>query len=738
MSHSQARARLGFTLVEIAIALVIVGLLVGLGASLIGPLTKRAKLEENREILKKAYESVLGYAIQNKRLPSDLQSAGAPTKDVFGIDLTYVPANEWTGSNICTSSASLLTINDASAGGTANVYSNVAFIIIANGENRCNQTGSTLPFYVYPQGATGNCCPPNPPIQSCPASPDYDDLVVYIDANNLRQKICSTFRIVTETLPSGKQYVPYPSVKLEATDGTSPYTWSILSGGLPDGMSLDASGNLSGTPDQSGTFPIMVSVTDSESRTATKSLSLTIEPNLPRITTEFLPMGYVNMPFPHAELSAAGGSSGYSWQALDTLPPGLSLNGALIEGIPTQPGTWSVRFQVTDSKGNTDTKALSITIYPQSATSLTLSPPSGTSWSATAGQNFNANVTVSGGMPPYTNIQCSPQSCGGLTLSCSLTGATISGSFSGASCAFSVGWSDSQGQTVVGTYYISAQQTCPVFAINPPSTSWNVTVGQSFTQQIDLSGGQPPYSNTSCSPANCKGLQLTCGSNAATISGTPDSVGSCTFQAGWRDSCPQGAQSISGTYNVNIGCPPLTGFSRNLPNTLLICTHYSGSLSVLGGVGPYRWSIASGSLPPGLNFCSTNTSATCNISGRTSRAGTYNFSVNVTDTGCNQSITSDIFTLTVMPIGGGSITIMKDVSGRVGYNTTSSQSACIDFYQSVDVRPGETISFYNSVPCKNQPSCTYSFSQLSALDSNGDCQLSLTAINANSCTISDY
>ncbi len=38
----------GFTLIEIAIVLVILGLLVTLGASMIGPLTKRAKLNETR------------------------------------------------------------------------------------------------------------------------------------------------------------------------------------------------------------------------------------------------------------------------------------------------------------------------------------------------------------------------------------------------------------------------------------------------------------------------------------------------------------------------------------------------------------------------------------------------------------------------------------------------------------------------------------------------------------------
>jgi len=52
----------GLTLVEVAIVLVILGLLIGLGASLIGPLTKRAKITETRDIVNAAVESVIGFA----------------------------------------------------------------------------------------------------------------------------------------------------------------------------------------------------------------------------------------------------------------------------------------------------------------------------------------------------------------------------------------------------------------------------------------------------------------------------------------------------------------------------------------------------------------------------------------------------------------------------------------------------------------------------------------------------
>ncbi len=58
--------RAGFTLVELAIVLVIVGLLIGMGAGLLGPLTKRAKLIETRNTVKEVYETINGYAAANK------------------------------------------------------------------------------------------------------------------------------------------------------------------------------------------------------------------------------------------------------------------------------------------------------------------------------------------------------------------------------------------------------------------------------------------------------------------------------------------------------------------------------------------------------------------------------------------------------------------------------------------------------------------------------------------------
>ncbi|MGO8870979.1 MAG: putative Ig domain-containing protein [Acidimicrobiales bacterium] len=68
------------------------------------------------------------------------------------------------------------------------------------------------------------------------------------------------------------------SQTLAATGGQTPYTWSIASGALPAGLSLDAStGTISGTPSTAGTATFTVRVTDADIATATRSESISVE-----------------------------------------------------------------------------------------------------------------------------------------------------------------------------------------------------------------------------------------------------------------------------------------------------------------------------------------------------------------------------------------------------------------------------------------------------------------------------
>ncbi|MBE0710962.1 MAG: putative Ig domain-containing protein [Candidatus Aminicenantes bacterium] len=71
-----------------------------------------------------------------------------------------------------------------------------------------------------------------------------------------------TLFVTTDWLPNGTEGQTYTQI-LGATGGTSPYTWSLYSGVLPDGLTLAPNGTLSGTPVKTGTYDFTVRVTDS-------------------------------------------------------------------------------------------------------------------------------------------------------------------------------------------------------------------------------------------------------------------------------------------------------------------------------------------------------------------------------------------------------------------------------------------------------------------------------------------
>ncbi|OCC15086.1 Fibronectin type III domain protein [Dissulfuribacter thermophilus] len=342
----------GFTLIEMAIVLVIIGLLVGMGTGLLKILIKKDKISETRGDLKTVYNAILGYTKSTKRLPANLNVLGVKTKDAYNEDFLYFVASGMTSSDLCTTKGSYLTVLDKGV-----QKSNVAFIVFSKGENHCNQTGNSTSavFRILQPGTMTSGCPQG--------QVEYDDEVRYADINTLRDMVCNPFKIVTEILPYGMEEYQYPTSHLEATDGTPPYSWSIVSGHLPQGLNLDNNGTISGIPIEDGTFNFTVQVKDAEGRTATRSLSITINPNDPVISTLYLNYGIVNHSY-SAVLGASGGKEPYKWhiKSGSRLPLGLSLNGNTISGTPTQSGTYSFTIKVRDARGRTTERTLSIAI----------------------------------------------------------------------------------------------------------------------------------------------------------------------------------------------------------------------------------------------------------------------------------------------------------------------------------------------------------------------------------------
>ena len=173
-------------------------------------------------------------------------------------------------------------------------------------------------------------------------------------------------QITTYLLPNAQASIPFQAT-LNASGGVQPYHWSLASGILPSGISLNAStGLISGTTSQGGQFDFNVQVSDSTSpspQTAMKPLALAVLAFALQINPGSLPNGQVGVPF-QTTLTGNGGVSPYTWAITGTLPTGLSLNSSsgAISGTPTQSGTSSFTVQLKDSAQQTAQKSFNITV----------------------------------------------------------------------------------------------------------------------------------------------------------------------------------------------------------------------------------------------------------------------------------------------------------------------------------------------------------------------------------------
>ncbi len=177
--------------------------------------------------------------------------------------------------------------------------------------------------------------------------------------------------LVPTTLPQGVVNIAYEQA-LMAQSGVPPYVWSIASGSLPAGLTLNSmSGVISGTPTVAGAFSFVVEVMDTNTPTpssATANVSITINTPLSIVTTT-LPTGSVDSAYAQ-QLQATGGIQPYSFAiASGNLPTDIHLGAdGVLAGTPTATGTSSFTFRVQDSEssgGSLVSGSLSIDIAAQ-------------------------------------------------------------------------------------------------------------------------------------------------------------------------------------------------------------------------------------------------------------------------------------------------------------------------------------------------------------------------------------
>jgi len=304
----------GFTLVELAVILVIIGMLITIGASMVGPLMKTAKYNETKEALNAALVSVSGFGTVNNRVPTtaEFPSAVRLPNDSWGSSLVYIPDASLittTAGGICGRKSTALSVvicPDAACAAPTATITDVAFVALSSGENKNRQTANAagvVKVYATDIPAVDDfTADMNRPEQ-------YDDAVKWLTLSELRINtgcVGAQLKILNNEMPSGAVATAYSAVAY--ADGGAPYAaggnyrWCVQ-GALPAGVSIvpnTVSANcaalaegswgqantlvFSGTPAASGSFSITVFARDNNDAAsgndniARRSMVITINP----------------------------------------------------------------------------------------------------------------------------------------------------------------------------------------------------------------------------------------------------------------------------------------------------------------------------------------------------------------------------------------------------------------------------------------------------------------------------
>mgnify|MGYP000860383226 CR=1 FL=1 len=152
---------------------------------------------------------------------------------------------------------------------------------------------------------------------------------------------CAPITVNPASLPGGTLGTTY-SQTITATGGTAPYTFSVASGALPPGLTLDAnSGVISGTPTAGGTFTPTIRATGQGSCTGQRLYVITITCAAITLNPATLPAATAGVAYSQQLTASPAGSYTYSLLT-GSLPPGLSLSSSgALSGMTTQTGTYN-------------------------------------------------------------------------------------------------------------------------------------------------------------------------------------------------------------------------------------------------------------------------------------------------------------------------------------------------------------------------------------------------------------
>ena len=282
-------------------------------------------------------------------------------------------------------------------------------------------------------------------------------------------EIIGTPSITTTSLADAITDTSY-SATLSASGGTEPFLWSITTGTLPTGLSMNsATGAITGVPSASGPSSFTVKVTDTNGASGTAPLSITVKAKALIITTGPLSPMTMGQGF-ETMLTATNGSAPYSWSITSGLPPaGLGLVPATgkLAGAPTTAGAGSFTIRATDANQATGEKTFTWTV--NAAPSVTIASLA----DAVTGVNYSAALNASGGTEPLAWSIASGDLPTGLNLDSSTGAISGSASDSGIS-SFTVKVADANGVSSTASLSIAVNPkglTLSVSSVSPPAAS---------------------------------------------------------------------------------------------------------------------------------------------------------------------------------------------------------------------------------------------------------------------------
>jgi hypothetical protein len=443
----------------------------------------------------------------------------------------------------------------------------------------------------------------------------------------------------------------------EASVASTALTYSVTSGSLPAGLSLNAAtGALSGTPSAGNGAGVSVTFTATDANGCADSRALIIKVcpvPVPGNLSTALVVGSAYS----SSAAAIGGVAPYVYALTSgSLPTGLSLNTTTGAVTGTPSNSISTTFTISATDANSCAGTRTYTLSP-ACPAITITPA--TLARGTVGVAYNQTLTASGGTAPYSAWTVTAGTLpAGLTLNSS-TGA-ITGTptaFNAAGVSFTVRVNDSYG--CQDTQVISLQ-ICPVISISPTSLS-AATIGTAYSQTVTATGGATPYSYTVSGGALPSWATL----NASTgvISGTPSSTTNAVFIIRATD-----ANGCTGTrsYSISPICPVINITPAALVNGT-VGVAYNQTLAASGGTAPYSaWTVITGTLPAGL----TLNSSTGAITGTptASNAAGVSFTVRVNDTyGCQDT---QVISLQICPVISLSPTSLGAATVGTAYSQT--------------------------------------------------------------------